>query len=66
MNYCQLSEAITAMDHAYIYIMTNVTPGKDGKVDAMAALASASRHLSYELPNEIAIEAAVPLEVRDA
>lgn len=50
MNSSQLSEAITAMDRAYSYILINVTPGKAGKVDAMAALASASRHLSYEFP----------------
>ena len=58
MKAAQLTEAIVAMQRAYDFIATNVAPGKFGKVDVMSKLASAGRHLSYELP-----ETAIPVEL---
>jgi hypothetical protein len=67
MKAIQLSEAIVAMQRAYDYIAANVSPGKHGKVLTMAALASASRELSYEFPvTEIKVEAEVQPELKAA
>lgn len=47
-----LREAIDTLNLAYGYILAHVATGKAGRLRIMAALQSASRQLSYELPRK--------------